>query len=314
MSLIQKHPLVKYSYILAILFCITINGKAQNYVDLLKINAGTTPLNTFDSSSTAATVLNEYGVDATLPIKLNDKSTFLTGASYESFQAKLFADQKMQNMTAVALKLGLSHNFNEKFTGTVVLLPKLATNFGPVNEKDFQMGALAFFKYKAKPNLNYRYGLYYNTESFGPLFVPLLGIYYLSKNEKFEMTAMLPISADINYKIVKLLNFGVNFNGQTKSYHLANVAPGLKSSYVMRQTNELFAYLKFNFGKSIILQTKVGQSLGRKFKVYHDEDKVDFALPLTFVNDNRTQLNTKFADGLIFQVVFIYRLPLPAAK
>ena len=299
----------RYGYFLVLCCFCNLFSYSQNYIDLLKINAGTTPLNTFDSSGTAS-VLNEYGVDVTLPIKINDKTAFLTGLGYENFKTKLFPEQHTQSLSAIALKLGLSHNFNEKLSTTVVLLPKLATNFGLLTRKDFQMGALAFFKYKTKSNLNFRYGLYYNNESFGPLFAPLLGLYYLSEDQKFEVTAMLPIAADVNYKIIKLLSVGVNFNGQTKSYHTTNINPGLKSAYVVRQTNEVFAYLKFNFGKSIILQTKVGQSFGRKFRVYNDDDKVDFALPLTFVNDHRTQLNTNFSNGLLFQLVLIYRLPL----
>jgi hypothetical protein len=313
MALYAQHSLTKWSYTLAILLSMIINVQAQNYVDLFKVNAGTTPVNTFDSSGTAS-VLNEYGLDANVPVKLNEFTTFLTGLSYENFQTKLFPEQKIQSLSALALKLGLSHNFNEKLTGTLILLPKLATNFGTIDRQDFQMGGIAFMKFKRKPNLNYRVGLYYNTESFGPLFVPLLGLYYLSKNERVEITAMLPIAADINFKIVRLLNVGVNFNGQTKSYHTTHINPGLTSAYVVRQTNELFAYLRFNVSKNILIQAKVGQSFGRKFRVYNDHEKVDFALPLTFVNDKRRQLNTNFSDGMVFQVVFIYRFPLPVSK
>jgi hypothetical protein len=134
--------------------------------------------------------------------------------------------------------------------------------------------------------------------------------YIISKNEQFEVTAMLPISVDINYKIVQLLNVGLNVNAQTKSYHNTSTNPGTENTYVVRQTNELFAYLRFNFGKSIVLQTKVGQSFGRKFRVYDDKDKLNFALPLIFIGDQRTQLNSNFSDGLIFQINLACRLAL----
>lgn len=288
---------------------IALSNYAQNYVDLIKLNASTTPLNTFDSSN-SKTVLNEYGADIALPVKINDRTAFLTGVTYENIQTRLFPGQDMQSFSSLTLKLGLNHSFNERFSTTTVLLPKLATDFGELSGRDLQLGGIAIFKYAVSKNLNYRYGLYYNTECFGPFFVPLLGIYYLSKNEKFELSAMLPISVDVNYRLVKFMSLGTNFNGQTRSYHLSNVSDGLKSTYVSRQTNEVFAYLKFNIGKSVICQTKVGQSFGRKYRVYDGQDKTDLAFPLTYMNDHRRQLNKDFSNGLIFQVVLVYRLQL----
>ncbi len=308
-NLSSAHTYKPYYFGLAFLFLVILNTQAQNYVDLIKLNTGTTPLNTFDSSRSQS-VLNEYGADLSIPIKLNDESALLTGLSYENIQTKLFPDQTMQSISGVTLKLGLNHNFNEHFSTTLVLLPKLATNFGRLTDKDMQVGGIAVFKYSVSKNLNYRYGLYYNSERFGPFFVPLLGMYYLSKNEKFEFNAMLPISVDVNYRLIKFMSIGTNFNGQTRSYHLSNISPGLKSTYLSRVTNEIYGYLKFNLPKNILFLTKVGHSLGRKYRVYNDDDKTDLAFPLTFINDDRHQLNKNFSDGLLFQLSLIYRMPL----
>ena len=301
--------LKKKAIYVAIIFSISNLVNAQNYLELLKVQAGTTPLNKFDSSLTSS-VLNEFLVDATVPIKLNSKSTFITGISFENIQTKLFADQKMHTFSSINLKLGVSHKFNDKFTSTFILLPKGASNFTQLSEKDFQIGAVALFKYKKKANLHYKYGLYYNSERFGPFFVPMFGLYYLSQNNKFEANIMLPLQVDLNYKILPLLNIGFNFNGQGRTYHLSNISPDIKSSYVAKSTNELYAYLKFNIGKSFSLQTKIGQSFARKYRVYDDNDKVTFALPLVFIGDNRKQLNTDFSDGLLFQFVLLFRLDL----
>lgn len=85
------------SYI-AIVFSISNVVIAQNYVELLKVQVGTTPLNKFDSSITSS-VLNEFLVDATVPVKINPKSTFITGIIFENIQTKLFADQKMHTFS-----------------------------------------------------------------------------------------------------------------------------------------------------------------------------------------------------------------------
>lgn len=121
---------------------------------------------------------------------------------------------------------------------------------------------------------------------------------------------MLPLQADINYQVLYFMNIGVNFNGQTRSYHLNNITDANPNTYVVKATNELFGYLKFNLTKSVSVQTKVGQSFGRTYKVYDEQDKVNFGLPATFIGNKRQQLNSNFSDGMIFQVTVLYRLHL----
>lgn len=280
---------------------------SQNYVDILKVNVSTTTNNTFDSSATK-TKLNEALVDLTVPVKINQNLSVLTGVIYESMQTKLFSDGITKNFGSTTLKLGFNKQLNEKWSATVVALPKIASDYNSFNQKDFQLGGIALFKYKKRDNLNYKVGLYYNSELFGPFFVPMLGLYYQSANKKFEANIMLPLQADVNYHVLPFMNVGCNFNGQIRSYHLNHVTDANPNTYVTRSTNELFAYAKFNLTKSFSLQTKVGQSFGRSYKVYNEQDKVSFGLPATFIGDNRQQLNSSFSNGMIFQMTFLYRL------
>ena len=282
---------------------------SQNYVDVLKVNASTTPYNSFDSSATK-TRLNELTADLTVPLKINQGFSILTGVIYEDIQTKLFANGIIKNFGSTAVKLGFNKQLNEKWSTTVVALPKIASDYNSFNNKDFQMGGIALFKYKKRDNLNFKTGLYYNSELFGPFFVPMLGMYYQSPNKKFEANIMLPLQADINYQVLPFMNVGCNFNGQIRSYHLNNVTDANPNTYVTKSTNELFAYLKFNVTKSISLQTKVGESFGRSYKVYNENDKVNFGLPLTFVGNKREQLNSNFSNGMIFQVTLMYRINL----
>jgi hypothetical protein len=284
-------------------------GFSQNYVDLLKVNLNTTPNNTFDSSS-VKTKVNEVMVDFTIPIKLNEKTSLITGLIYENIQTKLFEEGNVKSFGSSTLKLGINNKFNEKLSGTLVLLPKIASDFKSIGNKDFQVGAIGILKIKKHDNLNYKIGLYYNSELFGPFFVPMFGFYYLSPNKKFEANVMLPLQGDVNYKIIPFMSIGCNYNGLNRSYHL-NYYNG---SYVSKFSNELYAYLKFDVTKKIIFQTKVGQSLGRKYKVYDENDKVDLGLPLLFIGDHRKQINTNFSNGLIFQFSFFYRFNLEKNK
>ena len=284
-------------------------GFSQNYVDLLKVNLNTTPYNTFDSSS-VKTKVNEVMVDFTIPIKLNEKTSLITGLIYENIQTKLFEEGNVKSFGSSTLKLGINNKFNEKLSGTLVLLPKIASDFKSIGNKDFQVGAIGILKIKKHDNLNYKIGLYYNSELFGPFFVPMFGFYYLSPNKKFEANVMLPLQGDVNYKIIPFMSIGCNYNGLNRSYHLNDY----NGSYVSKFSNELYAYLKFDVTKKIIFQTKVGHSLGRKYKVYDENDKVDLGLPLLFFGDHRKQINTNFSNGLIFQFSFFYRFNLEKNK
>jgi hypothetical protein len=297
----------KFFYIFIFAFASKISS--QNYVDILKVSYATTPFNTFDTSS-SKTKLDQLDADLTVPIKLNEKSTIITGLMYESFQTKLFADKGSVGFGSSVLKLGFNRQFSEKWSGTFMALPKIASDYKNIGSKDVQVGGAVIMKCKKHNRLNYKFGLYYNSELFGPFFVPMVGMYYLSPNEKFETNIMFPLQADANYKIAPFLNVGANFNGQIRSYHLTDITPVDHSTYIARSTNEFYAYLKFNFSKSLSLQTKVGRSVGRSYKVFDENDKVDFGLPATFIGHQRHQLNSNFSNGLIFQATLIYRFNL----
>lgn len=282
---------------------------SQNYADILKLQVSTTPNNAFESSA-AGTRLNELMGDLTVPVKINTQTSFISGMIYEDIHTKLFAEGNMVRFASTTLKLGVNTSLNHKWTTTCLLLPKIASDYSSYSNKDFQFGAAALFKYKKRENLNYKLGLYYNGELFGPFFVPMLGLYYQSPNKKFETNIVLPLQADANYKLFDFMSLGCNFNGQIRSYHLNDMTTTNSSTYVVKSTNELFAYLKFDIANGLSVQTKAGHSIGRSYKVFDESDNVTFGLPATFIGPKREQLNTNFSDGLIYQVALNYRVNL----
>lgn len=282
---------------------------SQNYVDVLKVSGSTTSLNKFDSSTTK-TRISEVVADLTVPIRISDRLSLFSGFIYENIRVKLFAEEGTKHFGSTLIKLGASKQFNERWSGTLALLPKMASDYKTFENKDFQLGALATFKYKKRSDLNYKFGVYYNSELFGPFFVPMLGLYYLSPDKKFEVNAMLPLQADLNYKLQPMLNVGFNFNGQIRSYHLTRNTSDQRSDYVVKSTNEFFLYLQWKVSSGFSIQTKAGYSVGRSYRVYDTNDKVTFGLPATFIGAKRNQLNSDFSDGAIFQLVLLYRFHL----
>ncbi|MFA5297762.1 MAG: DUF6268 family outer membrane beta-barrel protein [Lutibacter sp.] len=287
-------------------FFLTIS--AQNYVDIVNLSYANTLLNNFENSSEQTNV-EDFGLQLTFPIVLNKKVVLLAGLSANNSRVKL--NQNMPDyasLSRIRLQLGLNLVHSEKWTGTYVLLPNISSDFDKASKEDFQIGMLTILTYAKNKNFKYKIGLYANTENYGPLISPLLGLYYISPNKKFESDLLLPGLFNINYQILKKTVLGVDFNAITSSYNLHKDIHTPEGKYVVRSSSELFAYLQFQFGKSLYARTKVGYPLGRTYKVFNENDKVDLSLSSIYFGDDRIQLNQNFDRGPIFKIELLYRI------
>ena len=309
-------PITQFNLVVILLLFLFLSGfsnkvYSQNYVDLAKIWYSNTPLNQFDSTD-AETRVQEFGADVNLPIVLKERYTFLTGFTFGSSSARVSTESNdISSVYTVLLKLGMNINHTPKWTGTYLFMPKLSSDLKNISRKDFQFGGLVLFDYKKREKFKYRFGLYYNSELFGPYFVPLFGIYYKSLSNKFEINATLPVWLDLNYRFASWFKLGSNFSGLTRTFNLNEPQFSEKGEYLVKQSNEIFLYGQFEIKKSFIIQAKIGHSIGRRYSIYDETDKVGFGLLLFRFDDDRDQLNTEFGDGLIFRVRFIYRFFLP---
>jgi len=287
---------------------VLITANAQNYIDIGRFSYANTPLNNFENTS-EQTKVEEFGLQLIFPFVLNEKTVILTGLSANKSRLKLDPDfTDHTSLNKITLQLGLSQVYSEKWTGTFALLPSIASDFDVISKEDFQLGLLSLFTYSKNENLKYKIGFYSNSEKYGPLFAPLLGLYYISPNKKFESTLLLPAQADFNYQLAKKAALGINFDGMSSSYNLHKTIYVPKGQYVVRSTNELYTYLQFQLGKSIYAKTKVGYAISRTYKVFDNDNKVDLSLSSLYFGDTRKQLNTKFDNGAIFKVELLYRI------
>jgi hypothetical protein len=298
-----------YSLICSLLIFSFCQTTAQQYVDILSVSHSISAQNPFDSTSQTSH-LQESLLDFTFPIPLNEQTALLTGLNYERVSSQVFLSDQNLTVSSITAKIGLNRTHSDRWSGTYVLLPKIASDFESIGKNDFQIGAVALFKRRKSEKLNFSLGVYANTERFGPFAVPLFGMYYLSPNDKFECKLLIPLNADINYKLHKNVAAGIMFKGQIRSYHLNAPTPSIADAYLTRSTNDVHAFLRFQIAGGWMIETKAGHSVGRKYRVFEESDKVPFALPLAYFDDNRTQLNNDFSDGLLFEVALRYRFDL----
>ena len=281
----------------------------QEYVDLLKIDYLQSPQNQFENSNTT-TSLSEFTLGATLPLTINEKHTFLTGVNYELISTQLDVNSGTTNISNLIAKIGVNSKYSDTFSATYMLLPNIASDFKQIKSRDLQLGGLALFKFSKSPNMNYRLGLYAANELFGTFVVPLFGGYYLSPNNKFETTVLLPLNGDFNYRLNKSSKLGCYFKGQIKSYNINTPIAQENERYLEKSTRELYLYYNYETAQGINFKLGVGRSISRTYSVYNET--VDLGLPLVFIGDNRTVLNSLFEDNWVFKLSVYYRYKLKA--
>ncbi|MEO6346764.1 MAG: DUF6268 family outer membrane beta-barrel protein [Aquaticitalea sp.] len=285
-----------------VIFLTSYFCNAQDYVDILRLGYGNTFNNTFEGTN-SSTDIGTFEADITFPIVLNEKNALITGAIYSKNRLQLFPEGENINLKRTVLKIGLATTFSEKYSSTIVLLPKITSDYINVSHNDFYFGGLAILKYKKNENLKYKFGLYASQEAYGLFTTPIIGWYYLSPNKKFEMDMTLPIAADVNYKFGKL-SVGMDYFGIGGSYKLHQEP--LKNKYVAVGTLNFAGYLQYEILKDILLRGKLGYSTS-KYDVYSNGDKIDLGLAAFNFGDDRTQLNPNINGSPYFKFELIYR-------
>jgi hypothetical protein len=295
----RKLGLVMIAFVVVSANCI-----GQDYLDIAKVKNGFVPNNKYKEVD-GETVVNNFLVKVTYPIVISDKLVFLTGVDYSNINLKPLADSGAVNLMSSGIRLGVSYNHTDKLKGIYLAIPKFTGNYKSGTNKYFQVGGVALWKYKVKENLIYKFGVYGSSEVFGFYTTPILGIYYLSLNKKFELNLSLPISADINYKVLKNIRVGVEWLALTAGYDLNEYT--MPSSYIQKTTQEAGGYLQFDFWKEqLILKTKFLYTMSI-FRLYGDAETVDFGITGVFINDKRKQINNDFQKGIGFEVSLAYR-------
>lgn len=283
---------------------------SQNYVDLMRIGYGQTFNNDFEGTSDG-THINTFEADLTFPVIISEKQVFITGGSFSKNRLQLYPNAPFKNLFSTTLKLGLASTYSIRWSTTLVVLPKIASDYDNVTTKDLYVGGFALLKYQKTENLIYRFGAYGSQEAFGFFATPIVGWYYLSSDQKFEMDMSLPISADINYAL-GTITLGMDYFGIGRSFNTTD--NDATKVYVDLSSLEFAGYIQFNtFEKSILIRAKVGYS-SNNFELYNQGDKIDLGLSAFSFGDNRTQLNPHMQGGAFLKFEAVYRFQLLPGK
>jgi len=289
--------------VFALLFLVSFSISAQEYVDLFRIGYSQTLKNNFENTN-ASTNVESFDIGFTFPVVLNKNHALITGADFSLNSLQLFPTAEITNLYSTNLKLGLASTWSKKWSSTLVLLPKIASDYKNISNDDFYLGGFALLKYKRNDNLKYRFGLYGSQEAFGLFTTPIIGWYYLSPNKRFEMDLSLPISADVSYKL-GTITIGIDYFGIGRSYNVNS--KNTSKMYADLSSLEFASYVQFNtFNESLLLRAKAGYS-SNNYEMYAENDEIDLGISAFTFGDNRTQLNPNLQGSIFLKVEAIYR-------
>ncbi len=244
----------------------------------------------------------------TVPLKLNEKTAILTGLRGNIWSVKYDPEHFWpENYYSLGLTLGINHKFSDKNSLLFVLLPKLNSDFKDLNSNAFQLGFISTYSHRVNDDFLWKAGLYYNSEFFGPFFVPIFGLDW-RLNEKVSIKGDLPIYAKVDYGVKEGFSAGLGYIALVSSFRLSG--DDFQDAYTSRFAIEPYLYADVKVVKNIYLNGKVGYTMGRSYPVYAKDDKLDWQLMFMKFGDDREQLNSEIDDGVFIEFTLSYKVDI----
>ena len=288
--------------------------RAQESLDILTVSGHFGSPQPFVEESPYDGETTERGamVNLVVPVVLNDKQIWYNSINYMQWNVKnnIETPSNIANpikVHGVILRTGLIQKLKNGNSIQAVFIPRLMTDFKNIDAKHFQFGGTFVYEKIYNENLKIGYGVLYNNETFGTNLVPLVNLEW-KMSERWSMSGLLPIYSKIKYKVNDKLNVGMHHFGLVTSYRLGEEA--YQNDYIERRSIDLGLFARYNLFGNIHVEGRYGYSFGRSYAQYDENDKIDLALPLATIGDNRTQKNANFSDGTYAHVRLVYAIKL----
>ena len=277
----------------------------QDYIDLFKINYTAIPSSGYENID-GDNEVNLFDVGFTYPVKLNAKIAIITGVDYIQQTLELSPNTSNVTLNNITFKAGINIKHTDKLSGTYIVLPRISSQDLHTNGNHFFFGGAVVLKYQKNENFQWRFGAYASTEAFGVLATPIIGLYYKSENDKLEITANLPINADVNCNIGNKTSLGFGLLTPVKTYSLKS-QEGIPDTYTQVSNIEFGPYFEYRIlNNSLLLRAQIGyESLS--YELFNEGDELPFRLSAFEFGDDRELLNPEMNGSLFFKIGAIYR-------
>lgn len=296
--------MVKKLIIIYAILCPLIS-LCQEHIDLFSTHYKLVP--TANSANTKNLTERSFTINALLPIQRENGDAFITGFSLEQASISFENDSLNFEESYLPTRLQLGYQFSLRDNSSLMLLalPKISSNWKNIADKHFQFGVYALYSFKPNPNWKVKLGGYYNSELFGPFFVPLISAdYYGFENWLFYGT--IPVNYNIMYLAGEKWRFGFRYQGLVNTIYNDTQ---FQNTYWERKPQEALGVIEYYLQPNMVLRGMAGHTVLRSIDLYGQNQSVDTRISAIGIGDNRESLLSA-KDAPVFQLSFIYRYEL----
>lgn len=215
------------------------------------------------------------------------------------------------SVNGIILRTGVIQDLGRGRSLQVLVAPRIMSDFINVDKNSYMLGGVLAYKKKYRDDLSIGFGGLYNTELFGPYFVPFVDLYWKPAS-KWTIRGMIPISARIEYGINENMTAGFNHFGLITTYALGH--DDYRGDYLERQSIDLSLFLRQRLAGPLYIEGMAGYAVGRKYVQYEGDQKVSLGIPLVTFGDERVvknRIDTGFDNGVILHLKLILNMPVP---
>jgi len=275
---------------LLLIFILPFALKAQPYLDVASFyyqySAGDKP----SSDKYHAVDIEMGSISLTAPLKV-DSDYVILNPTYEDLKMNYqdsFPDMRFHIFYLPVTWLHQWKNPNLKTAFGFV--PRISSTLETdIQTRDFQFEAYVLNILQKRKNLSLKFGIYYNTQYFRLLVIPLLGTDW-KINDKWSLFGVLPGSLNLDYNFNSFFHGGFQFRSITNNYQTYGYY------YIRVNDYQLKLYTEYYITKRNVLTFHVGHTVFRKFRnAYRDTGLPEY-----------TQMN--ITGGWLFRVGYSFRV------
>jgi len=289
-------PHISMKKFLLLIFILPLMLQGQSYVDVLsayyQYSAGDKP----PSDKYQDVFIEMVSVSLNVPVKV-DSDYVILNPTYENLEMVFPGSYPDRRFHILYLPITWLHSWKAgKMKTAFGFIPRISSTLNnTIRTRDFQYEAYVLNILKKSETLNLKFGVYYNTQYFRLLVIPLLGADW-TINNRWSLFGVLPGSMNLDYKFSKHIHSGFQFRSITNNYQTIG-------NYFIRVNDyQLKLYTDYYLTKRNVLNFQVGHTVFRKFRYGYRDTGLPEYVPMNITG------------GWIFKIGYSFRITTEVAR